>query len=101
MSNYICGALALLPQLRLGGERGCVEYKVLPKGALAGHLAFELNPRLFGQGAAPGSEHMAELRRCLHNTKIHAISLRQCKSSEECVLNAGFTFTQHKLRGIN
>lgn len=66
------GALAVSALPRLCGESGCAECKVLPKGALAGHLAFELNLRLFGQGTAPGSEHMAELRCCLHNTRIHA-----------------------------
>lgn len=102
MRNYARGALALLAQLRVCGARACAEYKVLPKGASSGHLAFEPNLRLSGQGTAPGSEPMAELRRCLHNTSAHAIFPRHCKSSEECALNAGFAFTQqNKLRGIN
>lgn len=98
----MCGAPAVLALLRLCGERGCVECKVLPKGPLAGYLAFELNQRIFGQGAAPGSEHMAELLSAQHRDSLHATSLRHCKSFEECVLNAGFIFTQqNKLTGIN
>lgn len=101
-----CGAPAALAPLRLCGERGWSGVQGLAQGPFR-YLAFELNLRFFffwtRRRAWKRTHGRAAV--CTKTTRAayaHTTSLRHCKSSEECVLNAGFIFTQqYKLTGIN